>query len=118
MKHYLLILVALFLTATSAKAQTRISVHDPSVVDAGDGTYYIFGSHQAWAKTTDLYNWNSVQVNWGDGTNSQINCSNAFSTQKVTKYTKGGTEYDFTNFDAKAWSALVFIMCLMLHWQL
>ena len=107
MKHYLLILAALFLTATSAKAQTRISVHDPSVVDAGDGeTYYIFGSHQAWAKTTDLYNWNSVQVNWGDGTNSHINCSNAFSTQKVTKYTKGGTEYDFTNFDAKAWSAL------------
>ena len=106
MKHYLLILAALFLTATSAKAQTRISVHDPSVVDAGDGTYYIFGSHQAWAKTADLYNWNSVQVNWGDGTNSHINCSNAFSTQKVTKYTKGGTEYDFTNFDAKAWSAL------------
>ncbi len=107
MKHYLLILAALFLTATSAKAQTRISVHDPSVVDAGDGeTYYIFGSHQAWAKTTDLFNWNSVQVNWGDGTNSHINCSNAFSTQKVTKYTKGGTEYDFTNFDAKAWSAL------------
>ena len=95
----------LLVFSLGVQAQTRISVHDPSIVDNG-GTYYIFGSHQAWAKSTDMYNWNSVQVNWGDGTNSHINCSNAFSTQKVTKYTKGGTEYDFTNFDAKAWSAL------------
>lgn len=105
MKHFLSSLSLLLVFSLGVQAQTRISVHDPSIVDNG-GTYYIFGSHQAWAKTTDLYNWNSVQVNWGDGTNSHINCSNAFSTQKVTKYTKGGTEYDFTNFDAKAWSAL------------
>jgi len=34
----------------------RVSVHDPSVVKDGD-TYYIFGSHLAWAKSTDLKSW-------------------------------------------------------------
>lgn len=34
----------------------RVSVHDPSIVKEGD-TYYIFGSHMAWAKSTDLENW-------------------------------------------------------------
>ena len=100
MKHYLLILVALFLTATSAKAQTRISVHDPSVVDAGDGWYYIFGSHQAWAKTKDLYNWSEVSVNWGDKTTNE-----AFSTQQVTTVNVGGETKTFKNFDAKAWAS-------------
>ncbi len=40
--------------ATTAKS--RVSVHDPSIVKDGD-TYYIFGSHRAWAKSTDLMNW-------------------------------------------------------------
>lgn len=35
------------------------SVHDPSVVKAGD-TYYVFGSHLAAAKSTDLMNWQQV----------------------------------------------------------
>ncbi len=38
---------------------TDVSVHDPSIVDV-DGTYYIFGSHLAVAKTTDLMNWTLV----------------------------------------------------------
>lgn len=40
----------------------RVSVHDPSVVEV-DGTYYIFGSHMAWAKSTDLMNWESFTMN-------------------------------------------------------
>ena len=36
----------------------RVSVHDPSIIkDTKTGTYYIFGSHMAWAKSTDLINW-------------------------------------------------------------
>lgn len=35
------------------------SVHDPSVVKSGD-TYYVFGSHLAAAKSTDLMNWQQV----------------------------------------------------------
>ncbi len=40
----------------------RVSVHDPSVA-YDNGTYYIFGSHMAWAKSTDLRNWESFQMN-------------------------------------------------------
>ena len=35
------------------------SVHDPSIVE-DNGTYYIFGSHLAVAKTTDLMNWSMI----------------------------------------------------------
>ena len=38
-------------TETSSKKRyyKRVSVHDPSIIKA-DGSYYIFGSHRAWAK--------------------------------------------------------------------
>ncbi len=42
----------------------EVSVHDPSVVRA-DGTFYVFGSHLAAAKSTDLMNWTAV----ADGVN-------------------------------------------------
>lgn len=35
------------------------SVHDPSVIKA-DGTFYVFGSHLAAARTTDLMNWTKI----------------------------------------------------------
>ena len=38
---------------------TNASVHDPSVIKAGD-TFYVFGSHLAAAKSTDLMNWQQV----------------------------------------------------------
>ncbi len=38
-------------------SRKRVSVHDPSIIKDTDGTYYIFGSHMAWAKSTDLENW-------------------------------------------------------------
>ncbi len=41
---------------------SRVSVHDPSVV-YDNGTYYIFGSHMAWAKSTDLRNWEPFTMN-------------------------------------------------------
>jgi len=42
----------------------KVSVHDPSIVkDPETGTYYIFGSHRAWAKTTDLMNWKTFTNN-------------------------------------------------------
>lgn len=44
-------------------AVNRVSVHDPSVVYDGVGTYYIFGSHLAWAKSTDLKNWTTFTNN-------------------------------------------------------
>lgn len=40
-----------------------VSVHDPSIMKAEDGRYYIFGSHMSGAVTDDLRNWESI----GDG---------------------------------------------------
>lgn len=37
-----------------------ISVHDPSLFKAEDGTYYIYGTHIASAKSDDLINWQTV----------------------------------------------------------
>ena len=44
--------------ADAAANKSRVSVHDPSIIKAGD-TYYVFGSHIEAAKTTDLQNWKS-----------------------------------------------------------
>jgi arabinan endo-1,5-alpha-L-arabinosidase len=37
----------------------NVSVHDPSVIKVAD-TYYVFGSHLAAAKSTDLMNWTKI----------------------------------------------------------
>ncbi|MGM9593565.1 MAG: glycoside hydrolase family 43 protein [Candidatus Onthomonas sp.] len=59
-------------TGSSARLQAEtpveytfenVSVHDPSIVKGEDGSYYIFGSHLAVAKTDDLMNW--AYVNQG-----------------------------------------------------
>lgn len=39
---------------------SEVSVHDPSIIQGEDGDYYIFGSHLAVAKTSDLMNWEYV----------------------------------------------------------
>ncbi|GFZ31118.1 hypothetical protein CSC2_16440 [Clostridium zeae] len=44
-------------SAYSKISVDRVSVHDPSIISDGKGTYYIFGSHLAFAKSTDLKNW-------------------------------------------------------------
>ncbi len=52
------------------KTFSEVSVHDPAIVDEGDGTYYIFGSHLAVAKTDDLQNWE--YVNQGVSNESKV----------------------------------------------
>lgn len=47
---------------TSTTTIKRVSVHDPSIVKA-HGTYYLFGSHRAWAKSTDMVNWTTFTNN-------------------------------------------------------
>lgn len=42
------------------KSFEEVSVHDPSVLQGEDGEYYIFGSHLAVARTSDLMNWTYV----------------------------------------------------------
>ena len=54
---------------TVTETDSTVSVHDPSIIkDEATGTYYIFGSHLAWAKSTDLCNWttftNNINTNY------------------------------------------------------
>jgi beta-xylosidase len=50
-------------SAYSKTSVDRVSVHDPSIISDGKGTYYIFGSHLAFAKSTDLKNWTTFTNN-------------------------------------------------------
>ncbi len=43
--------------------RTEVSVHDPSIIRADDGTFYIFGSHMAAAKSDDLISWTMISTN-------------------------------------------------------
>ncbi len=47
----------------SSQELSRVSVHDPSVIKA-DGTYYLFGTHLADAKSTDLIRWTQMNPDW------------------------------------------------------
>lgn len=47
-------------TISGEISYSNVSVHDPSIVRDTDGTYYVFGSHMAYAKSTDLMNWEQL----------------------------------------------------------
>ncbi|MDE7322594.1 MAG: hypothetical protein K2N73_07635 [Lachnospiraceae bacterium] len=55
------------------------AVHDPSIIKAGD-EWYVFGSHRAVAKTGDLQNWETVNIDglFGDGNGNILTPDNAF----------------------------------------
>lgn len=42
---------------------SHVTVHDPSILKA-DGTYYVFGSHLADAKSTNLMDWTQMNPDW------------------------------------------------------
>ena len=96
MKRTLFFLIVALITASaSAYELKRVSVHDPSIVwEPTSSTYYIFGSHRAVAKTTDLMSWSTV---------NPVVSTTAFSSPAVKKVKKGGVEYDFA-FNAESWS--------------
>lgn len=50
--------------AAQSAAPRRAWVHDPSIIKA-DNTYYIFGSHLADAKSTDMINWRQMNTDYG-----------------------------------------------------
>lgn len=86
------------------EALKRVSVHDPSVVwDPSSNYYYIFGSHRAAARSTNMMTWEAFTAPWATATSTNAANSAAFTTPQVTKVKKGGKEVDFT-FDAQAWS--------------
>lgn len=65
----LLFCLAFILLIPASHAQTEnmdipvfrdVSVHDPSIIKADDGYFYIFGSHMAAAKSLDLISWEQI----------------------------------------------------------
>ncbi|WP_322923688.1 LamG-like jellyroll fold domain-containing protein [Paenibacillus campi] len=52
--------------STSVPVYQEASVHDPSVIKVGD-EFYIFGSHLAAAKSSDLMNWSMISSGVADG---------------------------------------------------
>ena len=105
MKRTLICLFMALLTVSSfAYKLGRVSVHDPSVVwEPESKTYYIFGSHRDFAKSTDMMSWTKISVPWATASSNNAANSAAFTTPQVTKVKKGGVEYDF-NFNAFEWS--------------
>ncbi len=69
--------------AFTAPTFQNVSVHDPSVVFA-DGQSYVFGSHLAAAKTSDLMHWSLVA---GDG----VNANNPLFDNVVTELAQAFT---------------------------
>ena len=66
------------------------SVHDPSIIRAEDGTFYIYGSHMAAAKSTDLIRWEMISRNADTGCklveNVQEEMREALSYAKTTTF--------------------------------
>lgn len=70
-------LVTALPTVDAPVAYNDLPVHDPSVVRADDGTYYVIGSHLAMAKSTDLVTWTSV----ADGVTDANPLFNTYATE-------------------------------------
>lgn len=102
MKKYLYILLSA-LVPMSAVAYTlnRVSVHDPSIVwEPVSQTYYIFGSHRASAKTTDMMNWTAFTAPWATATSSDA--TNSAALAEAVKWSKrGSTSYSV---DGNMWA--------------
>lgn len=68
----------------------EVSVHDPSVIRAPDGTFYIYGSHMAAARSADLIHWEVFSRNAEAGCklvlNVQEEMRDALSWAKTTTF--------------------------------
>ncbi|KMT64247.1 LamG-like jellyroll fold domain-containing protein [Catenovulum maritimum] len=76
-------------SVTGAAKFTNVGVHDPSIVKAnveGVDTYYIFGSHLAAAKSTDLMNWEMIS---SLSNNANVNESPLFDFNYTGEFAEG-----------------------------
>ena len=102
MKKYIYILLsALVPMGAMAYTLNRVSVHDPSIVwEPVSQTYYIFGSHRASAKTTDMMNWTAFTAPWATATSTDA--TNSAALAEAIKWSKrGSTSYSV---DGNMWA--------------
>jgi arabinan endo-1,5-alpha-L-arabinosidase len=73
----LILLGCLSFSAALAEGEAPVfreaSVHDPSIIRADDGYFYIYGSHMAAARTKDLMQWETISTNAGYGCKLVVN---------------------------------------------
>ncbi len=76
MRKAILTMLALMMAATCTVSQAigedapvfrETSVHDPSIIKADDGYFYIYGSHMAAARSLDLMAWETISQNAQEG---------------------------------------------------
>ena len=100
--NFLMVLICLFLSCIGSFALaapeetvsmpkfTSVSVHDPSIIRAPDGTFYIYGSHMAAARSEDLINWRMISRDAQSGCtlveNVQQQMSEALTWAKTTTF--------------------------------
>ena len=104
MKKGLLSLLVAFmagLISAGAASYKRVSVHDPSIVvaysengkvtgeksETATKMYYIFGSHKAFAKSSDMMNWTTFS-------NNIQNDQNELFANEIAWSSLGGSNYD------------------------
>lgn len=68
----LMVSVGITLAAGGEKPLKRVSVHDPSIIKAQNGEYYIFGSHLAGAKSKNLMDWESLGKDYENVTDNWL----------------------------------------------
>lgn len=66
-----LMIMSVQTAAPSIAANSRVSVHDPSIIK-DSGTYYVFGSHIEAAKSTDLMNWRRFSNGYATTNNEEF----------------------------------------------
>lgn len=87
--------------------ESRVTVHDPSIVyDETNATYYIYGSHRAWASSTDLINWEYVENNINTDYATIFAANGEWSSRGSSNYNISGNCWApamFYNKDMQKW---------------
>lgn len=88
----------------------RISIHDPSIIQDKDGTYYIFGTHGCAAKSDDMVSWKSFACGVND--NNRMLVPEGSTLRKTLSEPLGWTDayqqvnnYDPVNWQTNIWAA-------------
>jgi arabinan endo-1,5-alpha-L-arabinosidase len=77
---------------TNPNYGSNVSVHDPSIFQDTDGTYYAFGTHYAVAKSTDLQKWTQLATDGNSGRTLLFGLnSSQINTALGSQYTYAGT---------------------------
>lgn len=85
----------------------RVSVHDPSVVQDKNGTYYVFGSHGCTAKSSDLKSFENVACGINDSNRMLVPEGSTLREALSAPLSWTDTYQQFHNFEDSRWETNV-----------